>query len=80
MQGGNLMLNTIIGKLITKLIEQKRYPRDILAEMLYLTERDLLLVEQGKQSLSIGQFIEVLEHLGYFKKPYITRLETDYKK
>lgn len=74
------MLNTIIGKLITMLIDQKRYPRDILAEMLYLTERDLLQVEKGKKSLSIGQFIEALEHLGYFKKPFIKRLETDCKK
>ena len=67
------MLNTIIGKLITKLIDLKHYPRDILAEMLYLTDLDLLQVEQGKKSLTIGQFIELLEHLGYIQKPTLTR-------
>lgn len=67
------MLNKIISKLITKPIDQKGYPRDILAEMLYLTDRDLLLVEQGKKSLTIGQFIELLEHLGYIQKPTLTK-------
>lgn len=67
------MLNKIISKLITKLIDQKGYPRDILAEMLYLTDRDLLLVEQGKKSLTIGQFIKLLEHLGYIQKPTLTK-------